>query len=175
MSGLEWVLYILVILCGGAGLAYGVFTRQAVLAMPSGNDRMREIAAAIQEGASAYLNRQYMTIGIVGVVISHPDHLPGLSGRHRLPDRRRAVGLHRLHRHERLGAGQRAHGPGRGQRGLAAGLDVAFKAGAVTGMLVVALGLLGVAVYYCILLVSRASPQPRPCCRRWSAWPSAPR
>ena len=66
MSGLEWFLFVVVIACGGGGLAYGVVTRNAVLAMPAGNPRMQEIAAAIQEGAGAYLNRQYMTIAAVG-------------------------------------------------------------------------------------------------------------
>ena len=65
MSGAYW----LVIACGVLALVYGAYAGRVVMAAGTGTDRMREIAAAIQEGARAYLNRQYTTIAIVGVVI----------------------------------------------------------------------------------------------------------
>ena len=111
---------------------------------------MQEIAGAIQEGARAYLNRQYTTIAIVGVVLFVViGSRARLGHRGRLPDRRGAVGRCRLHRHERLGARQRAHRRA-ARKGIGPALDVAFRGGAITGMLVVGLGLLGVAGYYAL-------------------------
>src|SRR3982751_1556165 len=67
MSSSSYLIFALA--CAIAALVYGVFSIKWVLSQPSGNDRMREIAAAIQQGAKAYLNRQYTTIAIVGVVL----------------------------------------------------------------------------------------------------------
>ena len=97
MSGLEWFLYALVIACGAAGVVWAVQARSRILAMPAGNARMQEIAAAVQEGASAYLNRQYTTIAIVGVVILIILGSPSASrSRIGYRHRRRAVGGRRL-------------------------------------------------------------------------------
>ena len=62
-------LYLLVNLCGVVALLYGLYAGKSVLSAPAGNERMQEIAAAIQEGAAAFLNRQYTAISVVGVVI----------------------------------------------------------------------------------------------------------
>ena len=138
-----------IIACGLLALIYGIVTSKQVLAADAGTARMQEIAAAIQEGARAYLNRQYTTIGIVGVV--DPDH-PGPGARHprrdRLRHRRGAFGSGGLYRHERLGPRQRPHRAGGQAAGWPPASTLAFRAGAVTGMLVVGLGLLGVAGYY---------------------------
>jgi K(+)-stimulated pyrophosphate-energized sodium pump len=151
-----------IIACGLAALVYCTITAKQVLAADAGTARMQEIAAAIQEGAGAYLNRQYFTIGVVGVVILV---LLGL-----LLGVKVAAGF-------AIGAGLSAAAGYAGmnvsvranvrtaqasRQGLAAGLDIAFKSGAITGMLVVGLGLLGVTGYYLFLRATMHGDNLRP-------------
>jgi K(+)-stimulated pyrophosphate-energized sodium pump len=140
-----------VVICGLAALGYGVYAGRQVMAASPGSARMQEISGAVQEGASAYLNRQYTTIGIVGIIICillglilgvHVavgfvigSVLSGVAG---------YIGMNVSVR-----ANVRTAEAARG--GLAPALDIAFKSGAITGMLVVGLGLLGVSIYYSIL------------------------
>jgi K(+)-stimulated pyrophosphate-energized sodium pump len=147
MATANWV----IIACGLLALIYGAFTARQVLAANAGTARMQEIAAAVQEGARAYLNRQYRTIGFVGLVICIilfvtlgakvaigfviGAVLSGVAG---------YVGMNvSVRANVRTAQASR--------EGLAAGLGIAFKAGAITGMLVVGLGLLGISIYYFVL------------------------
>jgi K(+)-stimulated pyrophosphate-energized sodium pump len=137
--------------CGVLALLYGAWTVRSVLSRSAGNARMQEIAAAIQEGATAYLRRQYMTIAVAGFVVLAISlgvfgwrvalaYLIGavLSG---------AAGF--IGMNVSVRANVRTAEAAR--KGLADGLSVAFNSGAVTGLLVVGLGLLGVAGYYAFL------------------------
>jgi K(+)-stimulated pyrophosphate-energized sodium pump len=145
---------ILILASGVAAVVYGVWARQSVLSYAAGNERMQQIAAAVQEGARAYLNRQYMTIALVGIVIFGiitallglrvgigyviGSVLSGATG---------YIGMNvSVQANVRTAEAART--------GLDQGLAVAFRAGSVTGMLVAGLALIAVSGYYAFLLAS---------------------
>jgi K(+)-stimulated pyrophosphate-energized sodium pump len=142
---------VVALVCAACAVVYGVVTSRALLALSPGNETMRSLSAAVQEGASAYLRRQYTTIGLVGLVLFIAliplqgfevaiGFLIGgvLSG---------SAGF--LGMNVSVRANARVAEAARG--GLGPALDVAFRGGAVTGLLVVGLALIGVAAYYGIL------------------------
>ncbi|MBC7159583.1 MAG: sodium-translocating pyrophosphatase [Porphyrobacter sp.] len=145
-------LVLISILLGFVAIGYGLVTGRQVLRAPTGSDRMREIAGAIQEGAVAYLRRQYLTIGAVGLVVtvlvaiflgtvSAIGFLIGaiLSG---------AAGFVGMN----ISVRSNLRTAAAAQSGLQQGLTLAFRAGAITGMLVAGLALLAIAVFFYVLV-----------------------
>ncbi len=142
----------LIVGCGVIALLYGIIAIKSVLAAPAGNERMQEIAAAIQEGASAYLNRQYTAIAIAGVVIGIVLGLL-LGGSVAIGFFIGAI-LSGVAGYIGMNVSVRANvrtAEAAQSVGLAEGLSVAFKSGAITGMLVAGLALLGVIGYWLVL------------------------
>jgi len=139
------------LVCAIGALMYGIISIKWVLAKPTGNDRMQEIATAIQQGAKAYLNRQYTTIMIVGVIIGIPigiflgwETAIGFAIGALCSAAAGYIGMYVSVR-ANVRTTEAAH------EGLNNALAVAFRSGAITGLLVVGLGLLGVAGYYAVL------------------------
>jgi K(+)-stimulated pyrophosphate-energized sodium pump len=154
--------YVVIIACGLLALVYGYITSREVLAADAGTARMQEISAAVQEGARAYLNRQYTTIGIVGVIVLIV--LGVTLGIHVAIGFVIGAVLSAAAGYVGMNVSVRANvrTAQASRQGLAAGLAIAFKSGAITGMLVVGLGLLGIAGYYFVLRATMPSDDLRP-------------
>ena len=145
-------LVVIAIVLGLLAVVYGFVTSRQVLGSSAGSEKMQEIAAAIQEGAQAYLKRQYTTIGIVGVVVAVivayflgrisatgfvlGAILSGVAG---------FIGMN-------ISVRSNVRTAAAAQTGLQQGLTLAFRAGAITGMLVAGLALLAIAVFFYVLV-----------------------
>ncbi|HXE98701.1 MAG TPA: sodium-translocating pyrophosphatase [Dongiaceae bacterium] len=149
---MEQYAVVFALVCAAAAVVYGLTTASWILGLPQGNDRMKQIAAAIQEGAGAYMKRQYTIIAVVGVIMfvalfatlgaktaigfAVGALFSGLTG---------FIGMF-------VSVRANVRTTEAAKSGITKALNVAFKGGAITGMLVVGLGLLGVAGYYMVLL-----------------------
>jgi K(+)-stimulated pyrophosphate-energized sodium pump len=151
------MLLMLVIACGVIAVLYGIIASRSILAASAGTERMQEIAGAIQEGASAYLNRQYRTIAMVGVVVAivlfyflGSQAANGFLIGAILSGAAGYVGM-------LISVRANVRTTEASRQGLAQGLSIAFRSGAVTGMLVAGFALLSIAGYYSLLLSQGAT------------------
>ena len=142
----------IVIACGVIAVLYGIFASRSILAASAGSERMQEIAGAIQEGAKAYLNRQYRAIGMVGFVVAiilsillGAEASIGFVIGAVLSGAAGYVGM-------LISVRANVRTTEAARQGLSQGLSISFRSGAVTGMLVAGFALLAISIYYSVLI-----------------------